>query len=153
MQQSQSNANNLKKTLLQLFLYFSVQIETENYKSYVCVLEGKNCSFFGKFDVLYFLETSVIRFAVLSYYRRNWFMSHDLGVLSSGIKFSYIWYILRPTLSFNSKKLQNVSLFFYFSLLEWRAVKNRARDFWLHFYFLRYWPILYFCFCFLWNRY
>ena len=28
---------------------------------------GKKCSFFGKFDVLCFLETPVLRFALLSY--------------------------------------------------------------------------------------
>ena len=31
---------------------------------------GKKCSFFGKLGVLCFLETSVLRFAFLSYYRR-----------------------------------------------------------------------------------
>ena len=36
----------------------------------VCVSRGKKCSFFGKFDVLYFLETPVLRFALLPYYRR-----------------------------------------------------------------------------------
>ena len=38
--------------------------------SHVCVSEGKKCSFFGKFDVLCFLETTVVRFALLPYYRR-----------------------------------------------------------------------------------
>ena len=37
---------------------------------YVCVSEGKKCSFFGKFGVLCFLETPVLRFALLPYYRR-----------------------------------------------------------------------------------
>ena len=31
---------------------------------------GKKCLFFGKFGVLYFLETHVLRFALLPYYRR-----------------------------------------------------------------------------------
>ena len=31
---------------------------------------GKKCSFFGKFGVLCFLETPVLRFALLPYYRR-----------------------------------------------------------------------------------
>ena len=35
-----------------------------------CVSGGKKCSFFGKFDVLCFLETPVLRFALLPYYRR-----------------------------------------------------------------------------------
>ena len=32
------------------------------------VSEGKKCSFFGKFDVLCFLETPLLRFAVLPCY-------------------------------------------------------------------------------------
>ena len=36
----------------------------------MCVSGGKKCSFFGKFDVLCFLETPVLRFALLRYYRR-----------------------------------------------------------------------------------
>ena len=37
----------------------------------VCVSGGKKCSFFGKFGVLCILVTSVLRFALLSYYRRT----------------------------------------------------------------------------------
>ena len=40
-------------------------------QTYVCVSWGKKCSFFGKFGVLCFLETSVLRFALLPYYPRN----------------------------------------------------------------------------------
>ena len=35
-----------------------------------CVSGGKKCSLFGKFGVLFFLETPVLRFAILPYYRR-----------------------------------------------------------------------------------
>ena len=38
--------------------------------TFVCVSGGKKCSFFGKFGVLCFLETPVLRFALLPYYRR-----------------------------------------------------------------------------------
>ena len=38
--------------------------------TYVCVSGGKKCLFFGKFDVLCFLETPVLRFVLLPYYRR-----------------------------------------------------------------------------------
>ena len=37
--------------------------------TYVSVSGGKKCSFFEKFDVLCFLETPVLRFALLPYYR------------------------------------------------------------------------------------
>ena len=40
--------------------------------AHVCVrIRGKKCSFFGKFGVLCFLETPVLRFALLPYYRRK----------------------------------------------------------------------------------
>ena len=38
--------------------------------TYVCVSGGKKCLFFGNFGVLCFLETPVLRFALLPYYRR-----------------------------------------------------------------------------------
>ena len=37
----------------------------------VCVSGGKKCSFFRKFGELCFLETPVLRFALLPYYRRK----------------------------------------------------------------------------------
>ena len=43
------------------------------HRRFVCV-SGGNCSLFGKFDVLFFLETPVLRFALLPYYRRNIWM-------------------------------------------------------------------------------
>ena len=43
-------------------------------KSYVCLSGGKKCSFFGKFGVLCFLETTVLKFALLPYYRQNIFI-------------------------------------------------------------------------------
>ena len=39
--------------------------------TYVCVSGGKKCLFFGNFSVLCVLETPVLRFALLPYYRRN----------------------------------------------------------------------------------
>ena len=38
---------------------------------YVCVSGGKKCLFSGNFGVLCFLETPVLRFALLPYYRRK----------------------------------------------------------------------------------
>ena len=42
-----------------------------------CVSGCKKCSFFGKFDVFYFLETPFLRFALLPYYRRVYPKSCD----------------------------------------------------------------------------
>ena len=39
---------------------------------HLCVSLGKKCLFFGKFGVLCFLVTPVLRFASLPYYRRFW---------------------------------------------------------------------------------
>ena len=39
--------------------------------TYVCVTGAKKCLFFGKFGVLCFLKTPVMRFAFLPYYRRS----------------------------------------------------------------------------------
>ena len=38
--------------------------------TYVCISRGKKCLFFGKFDMLCFLETPLLRIALLLYYRR-----------------------------------------------------------------------------------
>ena len=40
----------------------------------LCVSGGKKCSFFGKFGALCFLETPVLTFTLLPYYRRNGLM-------------------------------------------------------------------------------
>ena len=37
---------------------------------YVCVSWGKKCSFFGKFGKLCFLETPILRYALLPYYQQ-----------------------------------------------------------------------------------
>ena len=41
----------------------------------MCVSEGKKCLFFGKYGVLCFLETLVLRFALLPYYRRSLYLT------------------------------------------------------------------------------
>ena len=38
--------------------------------AYLCVSGDNKCLFYGKFVVLYFPETPVLRFALLPYYRR-----------------------------------------------------------------------------------
>ena len=37
---------------------------------YVCVSEGKKCLFYGNVGALCFLETPVLKFVLLPYYRR-----------------------------------------------------------------------------------
>ena len=39
--------------------------------NYVCASGGQKCSFLGNFDVFCFLETPVLRFTLLPYYRQN----------------------------------------------------------------------------------
>ena len=55
------------------FLNFIDKSSVTRDKTYVCVSVGKKCSFLGTFDVLFFLETPVLRFALLPYYRHNKF--------------------------------------------------------------------------------
>ena len=49
--------------------------------TYVCVLGGKKCSFFGKFGALCFLEISLLRLALLPYYRRKWVANLKLIII------------------------------------------------------------------------
>ena len=37
----------------------------------MCAYRGKKCLFFGKFDVFCFLETPVLKLALLPYYQRG----------------------------------------------------------------------------------
>ena len=62
---------------------------------------GKKCSFFGKFGVLCFLETPVLRFTLLPYYRRitykNCVLLTDLSIvrdntlLQNSCELFFIW--------------------------------------------------------------
>ena len=56
-------------------------------RKYVCVSGGKKWSFFGKFDVLCFLETPVLKFAPKTLHLYN--LRHDSIVNSS--KLAIIW--------------------------------------------------------------
>ena len=72
----------------------------------------------------------------------NWFMNNSLSILLSGVKFAL--HLVHFMINFELQLQEATKFFSYFDfgLLEWRIVKNHARDFWLRFYFLRYWPIL-----------
>ena len=51
--------------------------------TYLCESGCKNCSFFGKFGVFCFLETPVLRFALLPYYRQYFMrLSTKFSVIS-----------------------------------------------------------------------
>ena len=49
---------------------------------YVCVSGGKNCLLFGNFGVLCFLETPVLRFALLPFYRRSVLQEEEINLFS-----------------------------------------------------------------------
>ena len=51
--------------------YQSICLIKVNVNTCVCVSGDKKCLFFGNFGVLCFLETPVLRFAILRYYRRK----------------------------------------------------------------------------------
>ena len=60
---------NVDKTL-ESWYWLLMMLKCTNTNTYVRVSGGKKCSFFGKFGVLYFLETPVLRLAFLPYYQR-----------------------------------------------------------------------------------
>ena len=68
MQKGKSQNGCFKKKKHAKFSEKRTFLTPDTYK-YVCVLGNKKCSFFGKFGVLYFLKTPVLRFAFLPYYR------------------------------------------------------------------------------------
>ena len=59
---------------------------TPDTHTYVYVSGGKKCSFWGKFSVLCFLETPVLRFSLLPYYRRI-----DLEIAGWGTCSKWFW--------------------------------------------------------------
>ena len=63
-------------------------------------------------------------------------MNHSLGILSSGVKLALhlVHFITNFELQLQVVT-KNFLVIFDFSLLEWRAVKNRAHDFWFRFDF------------------
>ena len=80
--------------------------------THVCEARGKNCPLFGKFGVLSFLVTPVLRFAFLPYYRQlmltlkycfcQWFNS------IYKISQSLLWKI-RPCVRYTEKRAKNPS--------------------------------------------
>ena len=58
-------------------------------------IRGKKCSFFWKFDVFCFLETPVLRFALLPYYRRYTHVEIQLALQMFTWFESLFWFILR----------------------------------------------------------
>ena len=60
-----------------------------------CVSGGKKCLFFGKFGVLCFLVTAILRFVHLPYYRRDKPLSFFLSPIMSSSKTMFILRTLR----------------------------------------------------------
>ena len=79
-------------------IFWKTNISYPLTRTYVCVLGGKKCSVFGKIGALCFLEISVLRLALLPYYRRKWvanlkliiidFWLTTLGCTAQKMKFS-----------------------------------------------------------------
>ena len=75
---------------------------------YVSLSGGKKCQFFGKFGLLCFLVTSVLRFALLPYYRQT---KTFLYTLSSILRLSRLPFIIStPLLSFDVEFISKVGL-------------------------------------------
>ena len=65
-----------------------------SWNTYVWVSMGKKCSFFGKFGVLCFLETPVLKFALLPYYRRV-LESFSKSLCSFYFKTFFVWFVIQ----------------------------------------------------------
>ena len=90
--------------------------------TYVCVLGGKKCSFYGKFGVLCFLETPVLRLALLPCYWRNEIFrsSWALPLISMAGRISIKQTHLSLSLSFLSEWLSlSTSYSFKFEFLKY----------------------------------
>ena len=59
--------------------------------TYFCVSGGKKCLFFGNFGVLCFLETPVLRFPLLPYYRRLTLFAYFPSLKTSVYLFYFIF--------------------------------------------------------------
>ena len=106
--------------------------------TYVCVLGGKKCSFYGKFGVLCFLETPVLRLALLPCYWRNEIFrsSWALPLISMAGRISIKQTHLSLSLSFLSEWLSlSTSYSFKFEFLKYypglyqeRGAPTRNKD-------------------------
>ena len=91
---------------------------------YVCVSEGKNCLFFGKFDVLHSLEIPDLRFILLPYYRRN------VQVICWVIPFTFDTFLIH-TLAPSNRSLDSLLRFLKFRVFLKFHTKN-----WMNYIFL-----------------
>ena len=66
-----------------------VNLDISSLFTHVYVSGGKKCLLFGNFDVLCFLETPVLRFALLPYYRQD---PLSLPTEESHVMFSHTLY-------------------------------------------------------------
>ena len=100
---------------------------------YACVWGGKKCLFFGKFDVLCFLETPVLIFALWPYYRRIIFcfcqetisQSMTMKSIISTCKWTrchwlVFWFVIRTLPVYANSYLCNSKGFSNTWLLEWQ---------------------------------
>ena len=82
--------------------------------TYACVSGDEKCSFFKKFGVLCFLETLVLRFALLPYYRRNvfnnicFFLSKKFAFLQMVFKWSFAFFEI-VDIKFSKFRLLSIS--------------------------------------------
>ena len=56
----------------------------------MCVSGSNKCSFFGKFDEIRLLETLVLKFALLRYYRRTLPIYMFVGVLATALSSVFV---------------------------------------------------------------
>ena len=110
-------------------------------QTFVCISGGKKCLLFGKFGVLCFLKTPVLRFALLPYYRRviTWNKKHSSKQV---VPITYHWrkgflQLLFSTLSWRRPlSYRNQSTDLQCKSMDWFLYDNgsrheRVKDLWV----------------------
>ena len=86
----------------QIFRKTDISYPLKRTRTYVCKSGGKKCTFFGKFDMICFLETSVLIFALLPCYRQNvheylWQLSYTSRLFDCTVYFIFYLHFLMFT--------------------------------------------------------
>ena len=93
--------------------------------------KAHQCLFFGKFGVLCFLETPVLRFALLPYYRRHRILNVRI-IGSDNVRFRKVDLYMKQVLehSFSTSKIFSKTLAFFAPLIHTHVCISGGRKCW-----------------------
>ena len=102
-----------------------LSVTRQKVEFFVCVSGGKKCSFLEKFGMLCFLETPVLRFALLPYYRQ---IIASCIIKVKNFMRRLIWVCKKMHSTQNVSFALNLFSFFLFFFV--------AREYWFSFFFI-----------------